>query len=233
MALKHPGPGGDPAIVHRWDHGLTWIAHPTEQMQRASHALAVEDDVWLIDPLDARGLDGILDELGEVAGVVVLTNSHGRDADTLADRYDVAIHTPACFDDARAEFAAPVVPITDELAATGFDLVWEKDAAGWKEGALYHADRETLVVADTLMTSLFTDETGRLELFPFFRLSPPRDGLGGLAVDRVLVGHGEPVVADAEAKLDAALADARRGAPSAIARALPTFGRIAYHEIRG
>jgi hypothetical protein len=194
----------------------------------------VGHDVWLVDPLDAEGLDEVLAALGTVAGVVVLTNSHGRHADRLAQRYGVAIHVPACFDSATDHFDAPVDSFDDELAATGFELVWEKDSPGWKEGALYRPDRGTLTVADTLVTALFTGQDGRLEVLPFFRLSPPRDAFGDLSVERVLVGHGEPVVENAQAALDEALAGARRGALSAIiARGVPTFARIAYHEVSG
>jgi hypothetical protein len=161
MALKHDKPGEEVAVVHRWEHGLTWMAHPDERMRRASHALAVDGEVWLVDPLDADGLDEELTTLGTVAGVVVLTNSHGRHADRLAQRHDVAIHVPACFDEDGhpvSDFDAPVEVIVEELADTGFELVWEKDGRGWKEGALYHPGRGTLVVPDTLLTALFTRE---------------------------------------------------------------------------
>lgn len=237
MTLKHDEPGREGAVIHRWERGLTWMAHPDERMRRASHALAIDDEVWLVDPLDAERLDEELATLGTVTGVVVLTNSHGRHADRLARHHDVAIHVPASFDeDAEPvrSFDAPVEFFEEELADTGFELVWEKDGRGWKEGALYHAGRRTLVVPDALVTALFTKEEGRLEVLPFFRLSPPCDSLGGLTVDRILVGHGEPVVENAQGALDEALSGARRGAiPAIIARGVPTFARIAYNEVRG
>ncbi|MEF8825408.1 MAG: hypothetical protein V5A27_03570 [Halapricum sp.] len=237
MALKHDTPGEEVAVVHRWEHGLTWMAHPDERMRRASHALTVDGEMWLVDPLDADDLDEELSALGTVAGVVVLTNSHGRHADRLAQRHDVTIHVPACFDeDAHpvSGFDAPVELFDEELADTGFELVWEKAGRGWKEGALYHPDRATLVVPDTLVTALFTKQEGQLEVIPFFRLSPPRDSLGELTVERILVGHGDPVVENAQVALDEALAGARRGAiPAIVTRGVPTFARIAYNEVRG
>lgn len=232
MALLHHEPGDEVTVVRRWDGGLTWMAHPDEAMRRASHALVVDGDVWLVDPLDAAGVDEELASLGTVAGVVVLTNSHRRDADRFADRHDVAVHVPACFGDATDRFDAPVEPFADELADTGFELVWEKDGAGWKEGALYHRGRGTLVVADVLMTALFTSEEGRLELFPLFRWSPPRSSLEALDVERVLVGHGEPVFEDAWRALESALGVPRRLVPFAVARSVPTFARIAYANVR-
>lgn len=230
MPLKSPGPGAEPTVVSRWEGGMTWLAHPNEDMQRASHAIAVDEDVWLVDPLDARGLDDELVKLGTVAGVVVLTNSHGRHADRLAERHDVSVHVPACFGSAADRFEAPVEPFDDELDRTGFRLVWEKDGKGWKEGALYHPDRGTLVVPDALGTGLFAG--GDLAVFPFFQWSPPRTELGDLHVERVLVGHGEPVIENASAALEAALTTTPTGAASAVVRALPTFARIVYGEVK-
>lgn len=235
MPLKVHGPGSDVTVVRAWNHGLSWMAHPDERMRRASHALVTGDEVWLVDPLDANGLDERIAGLGEVAGVVVLTNSHGRHADRLAQRHGVPIHVPACFDENAhpvATFDASVETFDDELADTGFELVWEKDGKGWMEGALYHPDRRTLVVPDALMTSLFARREGRLEVFPPFQFSPPRAALGRLTVDRVLVGHGEPVFEDAGAALAAAFEASSVGAATAVARSVPTFARIALQEIR-
>lgn len=235
MPLKHTGPGDDLTVVHRWSDGLTWMAHPDEQMRRASHALVVGDEVWLVDPLDGAGLDEELEPLGSVAGVVVLTNSHGRHAERLADRHGVAIHVPACFESDShpvGDVEAPVERFDDELADTGFELVWEKAGSSWQEGVLHHPDRGTLVVADALMTALFTGREGRLEVMPFFRFSPPRAALGELSVDRILVGHGEPVVENAQPALDAALSGAHRSTPGAILGSLPTLARQVYSEIR-
>ena len=235
MPLKSNESGEATTVVGRWEDGFTWMAHPETTMRRASHALAVGEDIWLVDPLDARGLDSELEALGGVAGVVVLTNSHGRHADRLATRHGVAIHVPDCFDRGAqpvAGFDAPVEFVDDELADTGFELVWETERRGWKEGALYHPERRTLVVPDALMTALFAGRDGLLELFPFFRISPPRDALGSRPVERILVGHGEPVLEDAQAALDAALDGAGGRAPTAIARSIPTLARQVFAELR-
>jgi hypothetical protein len=235
MPLKSNEPGDDTTVVAHWENGFTWMAHPETTMRRASHALAVDGDVWLIDPLDAEGLDSALADLGRVAGVVVLTNSHGRHADRLAARHEVAIHLSDCFDREAHPvngFDAPVEYFNDELAETGFELVWQKDGRGWKEGALYHPDRGTLVVPDALMTALFTGQEGRLEVLPFFRFSPPREGFEDLPVERILVGHGEPVLEDAQDALTTALDGAGGRAPTAIARSLPTLARQVYAELR-
>lgn len=233
MTLRHDESGEEVTVVRRWEDGLTWMAYPDEGMHRASQALVVDEEIWLVDPLDAEGLDEELAALGTVAGVAVLTNSHGRHADRLAGRHDVSVHVPGCFDDPANDFDAPIETFEDELGDTGFELVWQKDCSGWKESALYHPDRRTLVVPDALMTCLFAREMGRLEVFPLFQWSPPRQELGSLDVDRVLVGHGEPVFDDAQAALNDALTVSRRGVPSTIARSVPTFVRIAYTNLRG
>lgn len=58
-------------------------------MQRASHALAVEGRVWLVDPVDAPELEARIRLLGEPAGVVQLLDRHGRDCAAWAARLGV------------------------------------------------------------------------------------------------------------------------------------------------
>ena len=57
---------GDPELLvtAEWDGGVEWLVHPAEAGRRASHALVGEDGVWVVDPLDAPGLDERLAELG-------------------------------------------------------------------------------------------------------------------------------------------------------------------------
>ncbi len=145
MPLKNDDPGDAVTVVHRWETGLTWMAHTEPQMQRASHALVDDEDVWLVDPLDAAELDEELAALGTVAGVVVLDSQHGRHADRLADRHDVAIHVPGFFppdSDPVSGFDTPVEFFDGQLADTGFELAWEKTnpRLQWYEGALYHPE---------------------------------------------------------------------------------------------
>ena len=240
MPIRNDEPGEEVTVVHRWEKGLTWMAHTEPQMQRASHALVDSDEIWLVDPLDAQGLDEEIDALGTIAGIVVLDRHHGRHADRLAARHDVAIHVPTHLPkDSHpvSGFDAPVEFFDEELADTGFELVWQKTKPllQWYEGALYHPDRGTLVIPDTLMTSHLTVQDGRLEVVPFWRFSPPTE-LGDLAVERVLVGHGEPVTDDAQTALEEALAGVHGSAGGAIIRALlrtiPKMPRFMYKQLR-
>lgn len=219
------------SIVSQWDSGLTWLARPDERMRRTSHAITVGEDVWLVDPVDAPRLDESLAELGTVAGVVVLASNHGRDADRVADRHDAPVFVPAWFDTDDVSLDASVRTFADDLADTGFELRRLLDGFV-QEGALYHPDRRTLVVSD-LLTRVHVARGERLAVFPFYRLSPPREQLGDVPVDRVLVGHGGGIYEGAQAALDEALAGSRRRAPSAFARNARSLFGIVLGELTG
>ena len=47
----------DISVTYERDWGLGWIAAEPAFMQRASHALAHEGSVWLVDPVDGEGLE--------------------------------------------------------------------------------------------------------------------------------------------------------------------------------
>ena len=99
-------------------------------MQRASHALAHEGGVWLVDPVDGDGLHERIAALGEVRGVLQLLDRHPRDGAALAARYGVPrIETP--FD------GLPGHPVRDHRAhataalARGGALVARAGASSW------------------------------------------------------------------------------------------------------
>lgn len=231
--LKDDSEPTDPEIVDRFDGGAGWIAHPEEGMRRASHLLVGADDgngasggeesdgaaVWLVDPLDAPGVDDLCAEHGDVAGVVALLDRHTRDAAAVARRHDVPVYLPgnvdADLDDVSVE------RVTGRLADSGFEVRTVVDWPGWREAALY--DGETLVVADAVGTAgYYTARSERLGVHPALRLAPPQS-LRNLSPERVLVGHGEGVmVAGAEA-LQTALSGARRRLPEAWAKAPRAF----------
>jgi len=207
------------AVTLEWTEGISWMAHPDEAGERGSHAIRTDEGVWLLDPLDAPNVEGLIDSLGEVAGVAVLSAYHARDAGPLARRYDVPVSIPAWMDRVAERVDAPVDRYT--LAPgdpdTGFETLPCRPFPGWQEVFLYHEPTGTLVTPDSLGTSdihLVGDE--RLGLSALRRLQPPRQ-LAGLAPDRVLPGHGAPLAEDAEAALAAALEHPRSTFPSALA----------------
>jgi len=197
----------------RWDGGTTWIAHPEESMQRASHALVVAGDVWLVDPVDAEGLDDHLADVGDVAGVVVLLDRHKRDADTIALRHDVPVSIPEWMDGVAEEMTAPVERFGTTLADT-YTVYPLTNSRFWQEAALYDEDEGTLVIPEAVGTASYFRTGGeRIGVHPMLRLRPPRR-LWEFSPERVLVGHGEPVVTDASDALADALDGARRRTPA-------------------
>lgn len=213
MAFKETGSSNDFKEIDRWDGGVGWISYPDETMQRASHALVTDGDVWVVDPVDAAGIDDLLTELGEVTGVVVLLDRHMRDAAEFARRYEVPIYLPTWV--RRSPDAGVAVRrFSDTLADTGFRALKLFDNPAWQEAALYDDSGRTLVVPESVGTaSYFRTERERLGVHPMIRLLPPGE-LRGLTPERILVGHGAGVFDDATGALTEALRESRRRSPT-------------------
>ncbi|MGZ4390137.1 MAG: hypothetical protein ACXVZL_12220 [Gaiellaceae bacterium] len=176
-----------------FDGGFGWIEE-TGFMRRCGHALVDGGKVWLVDPFDVPGLDDRVGAAGEPAGVIQLLDRHGRDCAALAARLGVPHWTLSAPEPFRA------VPLATPPR--------------WREAALWWPERRVLVAADALGTArYFHAGDERLGVHPLLRLFPPRR-LASLEPDRILVGHGEGVHADARAALVEALATARRRLPA-------------------
>lgn len=237
MVVRADGPG-EVHEIDRWDGGAGWIAHPEERMQRTSHALATDGGLWLVDPVDAVGLDDWLADLaadtgaGSVAGVAVCYDNHRRDAAAIARRHGLPVHLPDWFttlDD--GDIAAPVARFAGTLPGTEYRVVPLLRNRFMQEAALW--DGETLVVPESLGTADFFRANGeRLGVSMLRRPVPPRDRLGGLSPERVLCSHGEGVTTEAAAALETALADSRRNAPELYRRYLPLLARMVYAATR-
>jgi hypothetical protein len=220
MSMKGSGKA-DYEEIDRFEGGVGWIAYPNERMQRASHALATDEGVWLVDPVDAAGLDDLLAEFGEVAGVVVLLDRHKRDAARLANRHDVSVHIPSWM--SGVDLDAPVERFDGMLAETGYRLR-KISTPLWQEAALYHEQEKTLVVAEAVGTAEYArTDAERLGVHPVLRLLPPRQSFRDLAPEHVLVGHGAGVHENASAALSEALSGSRRRAPSLYAKTARLF----------
>jgi len=210
MVIREDGPATEYEEIDRWEHGVGWIAHPDELMARASHAVEIDGDVWLIDPVDAPDVDDLFAEFGDVEGIVVLSDRHGRDADAFAARHDAPIYVPSFVE---PEVESATIPFSGDLEETGFRLLRAVDVPGWREGALF--DGETLVVADALGTvDYFLAGKERLGVHPMLRAFPP-SALQNLRPERVFSGHGPGITADAADAFDYALSHARSNAPAA------------------
>jgi hypothetical protein len=218
MSMKQSGVGTEPDVTE-WDGGFSWIAHPEEGMQRASHALPDGDSVWVVDPVDYEGLDDRLADAGSVTGVLTLLDRHKRDAEAVARRHDAPVYVPAWMDGVAGEVDAPVERFTDRLGDTAYRARRVLDNRVWQECALF--DGETLVVPEAVGTAeYFRSKRERLGVHPMLRLLPPRRQLGDIDPHRVLTGHGIGVLDAGGTALESALAGSRRRAPAAYLRSL-------------
>ncbi|ELY67434.1 hypothetical protein [Natrinema versiforme] len=214
MAFRADERATDVREIDRFDGGVGWIAHPDEQMQRASHALEIDGEVWVIDPVDAEGIDDLLAEFGNVAGVVVGLDRHKRDAAAIADRHDVPVYLPEFFEGVTGDIDAAVARFDDELSDTGLRAITLIDNRFWQEVALYNPADGTLVVPESVGTvDYFLAGDEELGVHPALRLKPPRAALRGVAPERVLVGHGPGVMDNGSRVLETALAGSRKRAP--------------------
>jgi hypothetical protein len=191
----------DVRIVDELPFAFGWIAPEPRFMLRASHALAVDGRVWLLDPVDAPELEERVRALGEPAGVVQLLDRHPRGCRAWAERLGVPVH---------------VVPA--ELPGSGLRVLRVVSVPGWREVALYEPVTRTLATADALASAPgYADGRGPLSVHPFLRLFPPR-ALGELDVQHVLCGHGAGVHGlEAHEAVASALRTARSGLPGYVA----------------
>jgi hypothetical protein len=183
--------------------GLTWIAPDPPLLERASHALAAGGRVWLVDPVDAPGVEERVRALGEPAGVVQLVDRHARDCAPLAERLGVP---------------SILLPLAG-VPGSPFAAVPILDMRGWREVALWWPEPNVVVCAEALGTAAYFRAPGeRIGVHPVLRLHVPR-GLRQLAETlapaHVLVGHGDAVHGpEAATALAEAVRGARRRVPS-------------------
>jgi hypothetical protein len=223
MPMKQGGEARDAHKVLEFDGGFGWIAYPDEEMQRASHALVSDGDVWMVDPVDAPDLDDWIAEAGDLAGVVLLLDRHTRDAAEVANRHGVSVYLPEALADARRKIDAPVETFSKTLPGTDYRVFTVLDTPVWTEAGLYNDETGTLVVVESVGTAEFFRAPGeRLGVHPARRLFPPT-ALRGFVPERILVGHGEPITDEAPAALREALAGSRRNSPRLYAKSLKTF----------
>lgn len=192
--------------VDEWADGFTWIASPDERGQRASHALETDAGVWVVDPVDAAGLDDYLADLGEVTGVVVIQDRHTRDAVDVADRHDVPVYIPDWMELAREKLETTAESLGSELPGTDYTVHELIATDEWEEAVLVDETTDTMVVPEAVGTlSAFDGEQSALGVHP--ALDDPPERLLDWRPDRILVGHGESVLEDADAALTAVLAE--------------------------
>ena len=168
------------SLTYATPWGVGWIAPTPPKMQRASHALAQDGDVWLIDPVAGEGVTDQLEQLGTVRGVLQLLDRHPRDCAALARHYGVP----------------HLVTPRDGVPDSPFQTIGVVDHRWWREVALWWPEQRALVVPEALGTGQRFLTTGeRLGVHPGLRMFPPHV-LDGYDPQRVLVGHGPPIEGD-------------------------------------
>ncbi|SEK74539.1 MBL fold metallo-hydrolase [Haloferax larsenii] len=213
--------------IDRWEDGVGWLAYPDEKMQRASHAVRVDDgDVWVFDPVDAPGVDDLLAEFGDVAGVVVGLDRHKRDAAAIANRHEVPVYVASWMTGVADKLDADVERFGGTLADSGFKTfrIVDRTFPPWQEVGFYHDELRTLVVPETVgSVGYFCAPGERLGVHPMLRPFPPRRTLTGFDPERLLVGHGAGVTDGAGDALRESLLNARKNLPGAYARAFKSM----------
>jgi hypothetical protein len=157
--------------IEEHDLGVTWVVD--EPMQRASHALATDEGVWLVDPVDDDEAVDRAVALGEPAGVVQLLDRHPRACERLAGRFGV-----------------PHLRLPEAVPNSPFEVVTVVDLPRWREKALWWRERRALVVAEAVGTGPMFGQPAGIHLF--LRLKPP-GALRDYDPEHLLVGHGPAV----------------------------------------
>jgi hypothetical protein len=175
--------------------GVTWVMK--ESMLRASHALAHDGRVWLVDPVDEPEAMERVAALGEPVGVMQLFAAHNRDGEALAKRLGVPFHR-----------------LPDLLPDSPFSVL-NIDMGFWKERALWWPELRGLVVPESIGTGpAAAVGPGPAGVHPFRRPLPPIS-LKTFLPEHLLVGHGGPLHgSDATAGLLDALNRSRRDIPT-------------------
>jgi hypothetical protein len=157
--------------------------------------LETEDEVVLIDPLEPAE-----PTRGKRVRVLLTAPWHDRGTAEVVDRYGASVWAPP---DAR--WQGPPLTTTSELP----DGVEALLPPGEPNQALFFLpEHRTLVTGDVFSGTggrfhVFVDEADPEVLLPWL------DGLAELAIDRVLIAHGEPVLANGAERIRAAVAEAR------------------------
>lgn len=188
------------AAVTEWNGGISWIANPDEDGQRASHALATDAGVWVVDPVDADGIDERVRELGSVAGVVVTQDRHTRDAEAVAERHGVPVSVPEWMELVREKLDAEPESVGETLPGTAYAVRELIRTDEWEEAVLINGETGTLVVPEAVGT-LPPFGGDALGVHP--ALEEPPAGLSDARPERILVGHGSGVHEGADAALRA------------------------------
>lgn len=210
----------EPFWFRTYDDITTWIAHPDEMIQRASHLVPFGDERYVVEPVDHPQLEEHL-ELADVAGVVVLMDRHSRDSAEIARRLDVPVYAPRTVSSVRQKLDIEVAPLEEVIDTSEVRLIDLYARRFWQEVAVWLPQTSTLIVPEAVgMAPYFIARGEDIGVHPLARLRPPRRALKFLQPDRLFVGHGRPRDDLEMGELDQTLAMARLNVPRAWLQAL-------------
>jgi len=180
--------------------GLTWVTD--DAMERASHALADDGRVWLVDPVDDAPALERAAALGAPQAVLQLLDRHNRDCAAIATRLGV-----------------PHLRLPEVVPGSPLECHRIVRRRFWNEVALWWPQRRALIVAEELGTApVFAVGSGPVGVHPVLRLVAP-GALRSFAPLHLLAGHGPPVHGDRTPQDVAdALARSRQDAPRLLLR---------------
>ena len=195
--------------IHEHAAGLSWVERGGP-FARASHALAADGRVWLVDPVDEPEALARASALGDLAGVLQLLDRHRRDGKAIAERLGI-----------------PLSSLPLALPGAPFEVLPVVDVPKWREVALWWPAKRVLVVPEAVGTApLFAVGEVAAGVHPALRLFGVRR-LREFEPELLLVGHGPPVAGDdASRALREALARSRSDAPRLLTK-LPGLLRSA------
>jgi hypothetical protein len=185
--------------IDETDFGVTWVMD--EPMARASHALAKDGRVWIIDPVDDHDAMAKVAELGEPVAVLQLLDRHNRDCGQVAERLGV-----------------PLVVLPDEVKSTPFKTIDVVNNRLWKEKALWWPQKRVLVVAEAVGSNrMYKPTEAGAGIHIGLRLTPPKNSLGTYLPKHLLFGHGESIHGpEATTALQEAIDRSRKDIPGAL-----------------
>ena len=193
----------------------TWAAYrweaydPASKVDLGASALAVDGRLYFVDPFPlAKAALAELVAGAAPAGIVVTNGNHARAAEEFRRRFKVPL---ALTEEARAETGLEPDEIIPAAGGAVFGGVFEAvplpgGAAG--EVALYRADEGGLLIVGDAVINL---PSFPLALLPNKYCADPKElrrrvtSLLDRPFSRMLFAHGEPLLADAHARLAAML----------------------------
>ena len=128
--------------------------------------------------------------------MIQLLDRHNRNCGKIAQRLEV-----------------PLLALPASVPGSPFAAIPVVSRRWWREVALWWEEQRTLIVAEAVGTAEAFAVGRRLGVHPLLRLTPPRAALGSTAPDRLLVGHGGPLLEGAGGALQEALAASREDIP--------------------